>query len=186
MPEKARETKALGETNIGLSRDERSGVCALLDGVLADLNLLQVKTRKAHWDVSGPQFYALHKLWDEQYTALAQEIDGVAERVRMLGSFPVATMAGWLERTSLKEAPGRIGNATDTVVALTQDHESLIRTLRDGIDACDDKFNDKGTADHLTGLLRAHESMAWMLRAFVEGENVEQVRETPRVRVAGA
>ena len=178
--------RTLGETNIGLSRDERGAVCALLDKVLADVSVLQVKTRKAHWDVSGPHFFALHKLWDEQYEAMAREIDEIAERVRMLGAFPVATMSGWLERSTLREEPGRIASPSETVVALVLDHEAVIRTMREYAEQCEEKHNDRGTADFFTRFLQAHESMAWMLRAFGEGEQVQTVRDVPRARVAGA
>jgi len=49
--------------NIGLTETQRQGVIDLLNHDLADSYLLLVKTKKYHWDVVGPQFMTLHKLW---------------------------------------------------------------------------------------------------------------------------
>lgn len=80
--------------NIGLTDEQRQGVINLLNQDLADAYLLVFKTKKYHWDVVGPQFRDLHKLWQEHYEALTENIDSIAERIRMLGGFPVGTNDG--------------------------------------------------------------------------------------------
>jgi starvation-inducible DNA-binding protein len=158
--------------NIGLTSEQRQGVIELLNRDLADSYLLLVKTKKYHWDVVGPQFRTLHQLWEEQYQALTLTIDSVAERVRMLGGYPMGTMEGFLKLTSLKEHAGDIPTATGMVERLVDDHEQVIRNLRDHVDKCSEEFHDEGTADFLTGLMEGHEEMAWMLRSFIEGEAI--------------
>ena len=158
--------------NIGLTDRQRTGVIDLLNHDVADAYLLLVKTKKYHWDVVGPQFMTLHKLWEEQYAALSDSIDLVAERIRSLGGYPVGTMAGCLQLASLKEHPGDVPMATEMVAQLMMDHEQIVRNLRGHIDACSDTYQDQGTADFLTGLMEEHEKMAWMLRSFIEGESV--------------
>ena len=59
------------------------------------------------------------------------------------------------------------------VANLVQDHEQLIRNMRDHVDRSGEEFQDQGTADFLTGLMEQHEEMAWMLRSFIEGESIE-------------
>ena len=159
--------------NIGLTEEQRKGVCELLNNDLADAYLLLVKTKKYHWDVVGPQFRSLHTLWEEHYQALTMNIDSIAERVRALGGFPAGTMEEFLKLTSLKENPETLPLATLMVSSLVDDHEQVIRNLRGHIDACGDKFHDEGTADFLTGLMEGHEEMAWMLRSFIEGESLQ-------------
>jgi starvation-inducible DNA-binding protein len=158
--------------NIGLTDQQRNGVIDLLNHDLADAYLLLVKTKKHHWDVIGPQFRTLHQLWEEQYTALTESIDACAERIRTLGGYPVGTMEGFLELASLKEQSGTVPSATDMVMSLVDDHEQVIRNLRQHIDTCSEDFHDEGTADFLTSLMEQHEQMAWMLRSFIEGEAV--------------
>ncbi|MGH2413814.1 MAG: Dps family protein [Microcystaceae cyanobacterium] len=159
--------------NIGLTDEQRQGVINLLNQDLADAYLLLVKTKKFHWDVVGPQFRTLHKLWEEQYQALTETIDSVAERVRALGGYPVGTMQGFLKMTSLKEEGGNVPTATGMVARLVEDHEQIIRNLRNHVDQSSENFHDEGTADFLTGLMEEHEEMAWMLRSFIEGEEIQ-------------
>jgi starvation-inducible DNA-binding protein len=156
--------------NIGLTDEQRQGVIELLNRDLADAYLLLIKTKKYHWDVVGPQFRSLHELWEEHYEALTQNIDSIAERARTLGGFPVGTAAGFIEMASIKEDAGQVPLATAMVANLVNDHEQVIRNLREHIDQCSEEFHDEGTADFLTGLMEQHEEMAWMLRSFIEGE----------------
>lgn len=167
--------------DIGLTEQQRQGVIDLLNQDLSDMYLLLVKTKKYHWDVVGPQFRTLHQLWEEHYEALTMSIDKTAERVRSLGGYPVGTMTGFLELSSLKEHPGDLPKASEMVVRIMQDHEQVIRNLRDHIDACSEKFHDEGTADFLTGLMESHEEMAWMLRSFIQGEAFESDGTKPNL-----
>lgn len=158
--------------NIGLDNEQREGVIDLLNHDLADAYLLLVKTKKFHWDVVGPQFLTLHKLWEKHYNILTENIDEIAERIRTLGGYPIGTMRGFLELTSLGEHPGDVPMATGMVEILIDDHEQIVRNLRAHIDTCGDNFHDLGTADFLTGLMEQHEQIAWVLRSFIEGESV--------------
>lgn len=158
--------------NIGLTEEQRQGVVELLNHDLSDAYLLQIKTKKYHWDVVGPAFRTLHELWEEQYQALSLNVDSIAERVRTLGGFPVGTAEGFLKMASIKEDAGRVPLATEMVSNLVDDHEQIVRNMRGHIDQCSDEFKDQGTADFLTGLMEQHEEMAWMLRSFIEGEEL--------------
>ncbi|MBD2183836.1 Dps family protein [Aerosakkonema funiforme] len=158
--------------NIGLSQEQRQGAIDLLNSDLSDAYLLLIKTKKYHWDVVGPQFRSLHQLWEEHYTALTENIDAIAERVRALGGYPIGTAEGFLKHATLKEDAGTLPNAYGMVENLVADHEQVIRNMRDHIDRCAENYHDQGTADFLTGLMEQHEQMAWMLRSFIEGEQI--------------
>lgn len=162
----------MNSINIGLSEEQRQGIVTLLNADLSDAYLLSIKTKKYHWDVVGPQFRTLHELWEEHYTALSMNIDAIAERVRMLGGYPIGTAKGFVENATLREHPGDLPSAEDMVKRLIADHEQMIRNLRDHIDQCGENYHDEGTADFLTGLMEQHEEMAWMLRSFVQGTSL--------------
>jgi starvation-inducible DNA-binding protein len=169
--------------NIGLTEEQRQGVINLLNQDLADAYVLLVKTKKFHWDVVGPQFRSLHQIWEEHYQALTETIDAVAERVRALGGYPVGTLEGFLKIATLKEEAGTVPTATGMVARLVDDHEQVIRNLRDHVDQTGEQFHDQGTSDFLTGLMEGHEQMAWMLRSFIEGQSLQadgsnQIAET--------
>jgi len=167
--------------NIGLTEDQRRGVINLLNSDLSDSYLLVIKTKKYHWDVVGPQFRTLHELWQEQYEAITENIDSFAERIRALGGYPLGTAQGFLNSASLSEHPGDLPNAEEMVMRLVDDHEQVIRNLRDHIDQCSEEFHDEGTADFLTGIMEEHEEMAWMLRSFLEGQALEPSGKTQSV-----
>ncbi|MEH1855151.1 MAG: Dps family protein [Nostoc sp.] len=168
--------------NIGLTEEQREGVINLLNQDLADAYLLLVKTKKYHWDVVGPQFRSLHQLWEEHYQKLTLNIDALAERIRALGGYPVGTLEGFLKLATLKEHAGNVPTATGMVANLVDDHEQVIRNLRDHVDQSGEKFHDQGTADFLTGLLEQHEEIAWMLRSFIEGEALDPDGRKPAAK----
>jgi starvation-inducible DNA-binding protein len=159
--------------NIGLTEEQRNGVCELLNKDLSNAYLLLIKTKKYHWDVTGPEFRSLHELWEEHYEIMTETIDSIAERVRTLGNFPVGTAEGFLRFGSIQEHTGDVPSARQMVSNLVDDHEQIIRDLREHVDQCSEEFHDEGTADFLTGIMEQHEEMAWMLRSFIQGAAIE-------------
>lgn len=154
--------------DIGLTDESRKGSVAILKRLLADEHVLQTKLKNFHWNVRGPHFIALHKLYEEQYEKLADLIDEIAERIRMLDYLAPGTLSEFLALTRLKEKPEYYPDSHTMNTLLVEDHEELICYLRTDIETCDDHFKDVGTADFLTGLLREHEMMAWFLRAHIQ------------------
>jgi starvation-inducible DNA-binding protein len=153
--------------NIGISDKNLQSISALLSSVLSDAVLIYTKTRKFHWNVKGESFMEIHKLFESQYTQLEEAIDEIAERISKLGSPVIGTMKEFLSLTSLKEAVGKYPARMDMIKELLNDHETVIKALRKGIDDCDKKYSDAGTADFLTGLMEQHETIAWTLRRYM-------------------
>ena len=153
--------------NIGISDDNRHGVVAILNTLLADEFLLYTKTRNYHWNVTGLQFNDLHKFFESLYEALDEVIDEVAERTRALDGRSFGTLEEFKNKARLGEKPGVVPPAREMLASLLADHEALIRTLRDDVGTVTDRYKDVGTADFLTGLLEKHEKTAWMLRSFL-------------------
>src|SRR5262249_42614000 len=156
--------------NLGIDDKDRAGVVKILNALLADEYLLYTKTRNYHWNVVGSQFNDLHKFFAEQYEAIDDFVDDVAERARTLGGHAVATLGELAEAARLKEPPGQCPSAEDMLENLLADHEAIIRQLRADADAAAITFHDMGTNDFLIGLMEKHEKMAWMLRSFLEGK----------------
>ena len=154
--------------NIGISEENLKGVNQLLNVVLSNQHVLYIKTRKYHWNVSGPNFKEYHEFFEEQYTMLEQKIDEVAERIRTLGGTPAATMAEFIEVATLEEdrTSKNTSSTKEMMGALLKDHEQTIRELREDIEKCEE-YEDVGTADFLTALMEDHEKMAWMLRKYL-------------------
>lgn len=152
-------------TNIGIQDNDRKIVAQILNSVLSDEYVLYTKTRNYHWNVTGPQFNDLHKFFQTQYEELDVIIDEVAERTRAVGEKSIATLVEFVKNARIKESPGDYPSAQTMLANLMEDHEAIIRTLRDDSEKTV-KHNDIGTNDFLIGLMEKHEKMAWMLRSF--------------------
>ena len=157
--------------NIDLTEKSCDGAVAILNALLADEFILGTRTRNCHWNVTGPHFHDLHKLFASQYDALDEIMDDVAERARALGGHAVGTLSEFSALARLKEQPGKYPNASQMTRELLAGHEAVIRQLRAEVVMCGEKLGDAGTTDFLTGLMEQHEKMAWMLRAVLEEKN---------------
>jgi starvation-inducible DNA-binding protein len=153
--------------DIGLSKEARQGVIAILNNTLCDEYILYTKTRNYHWNVVGSDFSERHAFFKEQYEALDEIIDEVAERVRQLNGMSLGTLSEFVEHGRLKEFPGDYPDDLKMISNLLSDHEEIIRSLRRDADRCEDEYHDMGTNDFLIGIMEKHEKMAWMLRAHL-------------------
>jgi starvation-inducible DNA-binding protein len=156
------------KTNIGISDKNSQAVANALAKILSDEVILLTKTRNAHWNVEGSDFHSMHLFFDSQYSALDETVDSVAERIRSIGHYAPGTLKEFLELTSLTEKRGNKNNSESFLKDLVSDHEAIIIQLRENINEFADKYKDAGTSDFITGILEAHEKMAWMLRAHLK------------------
>lgn len=152
------------KVNIGLEGNARNEVAGLLAHLLADTYVLYVKTQGFHWNVTGPHFYELHKMFEEQYKDLAQAIDLIAERIRALGFSAPGSFAQLLEMTDLQEEQG-IPGTEEMVQQLLADHEAIVATLRAEIPTVAE-FDDEVSAGVMAERMAMHEKTAWMLRSL--------------------
>jgi starvation-inducible DNA-binding protein len=155
------------KANLGIPDKDTEEIVTLLNTLLADENVLYTKTRNAHWNISGPDFFGLHKLFEGQYEALDIVIDDIAERVRSLGHFALGSLRDFLSVTHMDEENHDFSNPKQILQALVNDHETIIRIIRNDIAPISDKYKDLGTADFVTGIMEKQEKMAWMLRASI-------------------
>lgn len=156
------------KTSIGIKTENRAKVAEILVKTLADESILYTKTRKAHWNVEGQDFYNKHLFFEAQYRQLDEMIDQMAERIRMLGHYAPATLREYLALTHLSESHLEANDSLTYMRELLSDHESIIIHLRENIENFAVEFRDAGTSDYITGLLEIHEKMAWMLRSHLK------------------
>lgn len=153
--------------NIGISQKNLQLSAHLLGSVLSNEMTLYIKTRKAHWNVTGESFMELHKLYEGQYKQLEESIDEIAERIGKLGHKTIGTMAEFIKGSSIKERPAKYFSTKDMLKELLKDHETVIIQLRGIIIECSERLKDLGSADFLTGLMEQHETIAWTLRRYL-------------------
>ena len=91
------------KASIGLPDKSKAAVAVILNILLADEHILYTKTRNYHWNYEGDNFMEMHKFYEGQYDELAEMIDQIAERIRMLGHFPEGRLEDFLRLTRLTE-----------------------------------------------------------------------------------
>ncbi|MCX6188725.1 MAG: DNA starvation/stationary phase protection protein [Bacteroidetes bacterium] len=121
------------KTEIGISELNRQAVANELAKILADETLLNLKTKNAHWNIEGADFYDKHKFFETQFGQLDEIIDSVAERIRTIGHYAPASLKSYLDLTHLSEMTGEKNNGLGFIKELLIDHEGIIMILREHI-----------------------------------------------------
>lgn len=154
------------EINIGIPETDRRKISDGLSRVLADTYTLYLKTHNFHWNVTGPQFNALHNMFMEQYTEMAAAVDEIAERIRAPGFPAPGSYKQYAELSSVEEETG-VPSAQGMIEQLVIGNETVVSTARQVFPVAEGA-NDQPTADLLTQRMQIHEKTAWMLRSMVE------------------
>jgi starvation-inducible DNA-binding protein len=154
----------LFDTANSLTPDTRQKVAALLNQTLADLSDLYSQTKQAHWNVRGPSFYSLHKLFDELAGMVEGHIDPVAERITALGGIAQGTVRQAASHSALSEFPAKQPEELSYVTALVERFGQCATAVRRGVDKTA-ALSDAGTADLLTGLSQDLDKALWFLEA---------------------
>ncbi len=139
----------MNPTKNELPEAKRSKVVELLSHRLADSIDLKLQAKQAHWNVKGPNFYALHLLFDKVAEETEEYVDLIAERIIQLG--------GWASLVGGREHAEYLA----TAIAATG------KQIRAGIDATDE-FGDADTADILTQVSRGLDKLLWMVEAHLQ------------------
>jgi len=143
-------------------------ISELMKEILADQFVLYVKARNYHWNVTGPQFYGLHAVFENIYDELAEDIDKVAERIRSLGMKAPGTMKEFWELSSLEEKPGNIPESSVMVQEILTDFETIIEAIKSSANKMQSSLNDEVSAGMLYGFMEKYQKMVWMMKSFLE------------------
>jgi starvation-inducible DNA-binding protein len=156
-------------TKNDLPAKTRSTMIELLNARLADAIDLQTQCKQAHWNVKGPDFIALHELFDSINTSVIEYVDIIAERVVQLGGVAEGTARTVAKASTLDEYAGKGGEGHVHIDALATAIAAFGKNSRSAIDASD-KIGDADTADIFTEVSRGLDKWLWMLEAHLQGK----------------
>lgn len=155
------------KTRNDLAANARRSVSALLNARLADLIDLQLALKHAHWNVKGPQFIALHEMFDTMTDSYDGHVDDMAERITALGGTAMGSVQAVEKATSLEPFPAELFDGMKIVEALAERTAALAKSVRKAIDETDEA-GDADAADILTGLSRQLDKNLWFLEAHLQ------------------
>ena len=134
-----------------------------LKTVLADSYSLFLKTQNYHWNVTGPNFQALHLMFENQYNDLFSAIDIIAERIRALGEKSPGSYSSFAKMTCINE--GDVNhNATTMIKELAKDQEKIVESLYKTLKSAQ-AVGDEATVDIIISRIEIHQKNAWMLNS---------------------
>ena len=128
------------KTKNDLPEDTRARVIDLLNARLADAIDLQSQAKQAHWNVKGPNFIALHELFDKINEDAEDNVDELAERVVQLGGVAEGTVRTAARRSSLREYPPNTVDGRSHVEALSSALAAVGKSVRKAVAEANDQI----------------------------------------------
>jgi|GEM_PF-5405593 len=170
MMSTATPTKLNGEAynntakEIGLNEEKYEQHKTALEQAFRNTNDLYMKTLFYHWNFRGIAFVAIHEFLEERYTQLAQDLDDIAERLKMQGLLaPIPHTVGEEQIKLVNDVPLH----NELLEIFRDDHYAAAKQMRLAVEAAE-AVDDVVTADLLTAKLAALEKAAWMCNASIE------------------
>jgi starvation-inducible DNA-binding protein len=148
---------------IRLEEDDRKTSCELMNGVLADTQILYALYKKHHWLMRGHTFYQLHLLLDKHADEQLELADALAERIQKLGGIAVGDPRHVAELTGIPRPPDGAESVPAMLQRLLDAHELTLGRVREAIEKTGDG-DDEGTNDLLVSeVLRTNETHVWYI-----------------------
>lgn len=158
----------MNPTKNDIPAQKRAAVGQLLNDRLADLIDLQLQAKQAHWNVKGPNFIALHELFDRVAESVEGFVDTVAERIAALGGRAEGTISMVGQRTKLAAYPLEIADGRDHVDAVSTALATVGQEVRSAIDQATE-YGDADTADLFTEISRDIDKYLWFVESHLHG-----------------
>lgn len=150
---------------LGWNSDEVAVISVKLNQLLADYSVHYQKLRNYHWNVKGHDFFDLHEQFETQYNEARENIDEIAERIRVFGKTPMSTMTEYLRSSNIKETGTDL--ASDIMVReLLNDYTILLDSMFEVVEVSSD-LGDSGTEEMIKVFIHNVEKHHWMLSAFL-------------------
>lgn len=150
----------------GLTLDEGKEISEVLQSRLHDLNELHLSLKHAHWNVTGPNFIAVHEMLDPEVEAVLAQADETAERIATLGGTPDGRADAIVRNRTWKsfDAEGRVGTE-EYLKALIEYYDAFIADDRKAIAELDelDVISSNIIQDHVQEL----EKFQWFMRSHL-------------------
>jgi starvation-inducible DNA-binding protein len=149
-------------TPTDLSAKATRDIAGGLNGILADVFALYLKTKNFHWHMSGPHFRDYHLLLDEQADQLYAMTDPIAERIRKVGGSTLRSIGHIARLQRIKDNDADYVQPLGMLAELREDNSTLGARLREVHDVCDE-HRDIASASLIENWIDETERRTWFL-----------------------
>jgi starvation-inducible DNA-binding protein len=150
---------------LGWSPQETEFIAQSLNLLLANYSVHYQKLRNYHWNVKGSDFFDLHEQFEMLYTEALNNIDSIAERIRVFGKIPLSTLKDYLDTSEIKET-GTDLDSDIMVREILSDFRILLNFMGETVEIAK-KQEDSGTEEMIKVFINNIEKHHWMLTAFL-------------------
>ena len=154
--------KAPLATPSDLAAGATADIAAALNGVLADVFALYLKTKNFHWHMSGPHFRDYHLLLDEQGDQLYAMTDPIAERIRKVGGTTLRSIGHIARMQRISDNDADYVDPLDMLAELREDNKTLAARLREAHNVTDE-HRDIASSSLLENWIDETERRTWFL-----------------------
>lgn len=150
---------------LGWSAEETDEITKTLNSLLANYSIHYQKLRNYHWNVKGSDFFDLHEQFEQQYNEALQNIDDIAERIRIFGKIPMSTLKEYLDTAEIKETTSQLTSEL-MVRELLSDYRILLQYMFKVVEVAA-QHSDSGTEEMVKVFIHHIEKHHWMLSSFM-------------------
>jgi starvation-inducible DNA-binding protein len=137
-------------------------IAAAMNGILADVFALYIKTKNFHWHMSGPHFRDYHLLLDEQADQTFAMTDPIAERIRKIGRTTMRSIGDIARTQRVLDNDAEYVEPEDMLAELREDNKALTARLREAHNVCEE-HEDIATASLIEVWVDETERRTWFL-----------------------
>jgi starvation-inducible DNA-binding protein len=162
---------AMESSRLGLSQLVRTKPVVALNRLLAHTMAIRDLYKRAHWQVSGPNFYDLHLLFDKHHSQQLELMDTLGERVQTLGGVAIALAHDVVEESRIARAPHGRESTANQLSRLLDAHELLLGEARPLARESAERGDD-GTNDLIVSrVVRTNELQSWFVGQYLPARN---------------
>lgn len=150
---------------LGWSTEEIDNITEVLNELLANYSVHYQKLRNFHWNVKGSDFFDLHERFEQQYNEARENIDEIAERIRVFGKTPLSRLQDYLDTAEIKETGSDL--PSDIMVReVLSDFRILLEYMFSVVEVSIEQ-GDSGTEEMVKTFIHDIEKHHWMMTAFL-------------------
>jgi len=168
-PEDTHTREYLG-TPTDLSAQATHDISAALNGLLADVFAIYMKTKNFHWHMSGHHFRDYHLLLDEHGDQIFAMTDPIAERARKIGGTTLRSIGQISQQQRILDNDAVYVEPQDMLAELRDDNKQLTSIMRQVHNVCE-KYGDVATTSLLEVWIDETERRTWFLFEATRGHN---------------
>lgn len=138
----------------------------LLKTLLASTYAYTIKVQFFHWNVEGPEFYQLHKFFQDIYEDSYSAVDTIAEEIRTLNEYAPGSFERFQELSQIM-GQTKVPRGELMLEELLADSNVLIGILTQSFDAATAE-NHQDIANFMAERLAAHNKYKWQIQSFLK------------------